>query len=102
MHKRYNPNQIIKQHKKSVAAIWKETREALLYNQNRMCAICGTYIDKRTAHLDHDHETGKLRGVLCMKCNVGLGMFGDSCLNLDKAIQYITTSLSKNTRKVIP
>ncbi|MFN7883614.1 MAG: endonuclease domain-containing protein [bacterium] len=42
-----------------------------------------------TAYVDHDHTTGKVRGVLCRVCNVALGGFKDSRLHLEKAIQYL-------------
>jgi hypothetical protein len=55
------------------------------------CAICGTHDPgtKRRMHVDHDHATGKVRGVLCPLCNVGLGHFKDSPALLAKAAQYL-------------
>jgi len=51
----------------------------LLRNQNGRCAICET--DKPrgqgTWHVDHCHETGAIRGLLCHPCNAGLGLLGD-------------------------
>jgi hypothetical protein len=61
---------------------------AMLEVQQHRCAICPTPIDSR-AHLDHDHLTGKVRGILCGRCNVGLGMFGDSPDVLTNAIEYL-------------
>ena len=66
--------------------------------QNGCCAICGfeatsygkaTAKDKNTLHLDHCHKTGKIRGLLCMKCNSALGYFGDSSDTLYKAYIYL-------------
>jgi hypothetical protein len=52
------------------------------------CAICLNPIDK-SAHRDHCHESGEWRGLLCRKCNSGLGMFGDDVDNLGRAWAYL-------------
>lgn len=51
------------------------------------CRICGAVL--RKPHIDHDHLTGRVRGVLCNKCNTGLGHFNDSVEMLELAIQYL-------------
>lgn len=56
--------------------------------QNHQCAICKVPITLK-AHLDHDHTTGKVRGLLCPHCNHGLGKFKDSVENLLAAIEYL-------------
>ncbi|HEX5596206.1 MAG TPA: endonuclease domain-containing protein [Micromonosporaceae bacterium] len=48
-----------------------------------MCAICGAADPQ---HLDHDHRTGWVRGILCFNCNGGLGQFRDNAAHLAKAI----------------
>lgn len=60
-------------------------------NQNYTCAICPLPIsaDDRNTHVDHDHLTGEVRGVLCNNCNVGLAMFKDSIRLLAAAIVYL-------------
>jgi allantoicase len=55
--------------------------------QGGLCAIC---LKAPAVHLDHDHLTGKIRGVLCFSCNRGLGKFGDSPLILRRAAAYVT------------
>lgn len=45
----------------------------MLRVQNHMCGICGTHINGNSA-LDHDHKTGKVRGLLCTPCNIALGL----------------------------
>jgi len=57
---------------------------ALLAIKN--CQICGR---EGKLHIDHCHETGKVRGVLCLACNTGLGNFKDDVAMLDKAKQYL-------------
>lgn len=51
------------------------------------CQLCGRSHDKM--HVDHDHETGEFRGILCSRCNTGLGLFLDSVEMLKKAIVYL-------------
>ena len=53
------------------------------------CGICGAAI---TLCIDHDHTTGKVRGVLCNNCNSGLGFLGDTVLCLTKALAYLKGS----------
>ncbi len=65
-----------------------EIYEAMLKSQNGGCAICGKTDGKRL-HVDHDHATGKVRGLLCFKCNVSIGHFGDDIAVLRLAIRYL-------------
>jgi len=60
----------------------------LLEEQNYCCAICGVPVDL-SSPLDHDHVTGKVRGVLCRGCNWGLGHFKDSTERLENAVIYL-------------
>lgn len=64
----------------------------MLKEQNHKCAICGVdEVDSRSKKLcvDHDHETGKVRQLLCHNCNCGLGHFKDSLVGLSKALEYL-------------
>ena len=62
-------------------------------NQQGRCAICGEEpTTKRGLHLDHCHETGKVRGLLCHGCNTGIGSFGDDPELLKKALDYLKES----------
>lgn len=68
----------------------------LFSQQNGVCAICGQPETKksfgkhiRRLTIDHNHKTGKVRGLLCNGCNVGLGNFLDSVEFLLKAIKYL-------------
>ena len=53
------------------------------------CVICG---DEGKMNIDHSHETGSVRGVLCNKCNFGLGHFRDDPTLLEFAAQYLYAS----------
>ena len=67
-----------------------EEYAARLANQGYGCAICSTQLSNdKQQHLDHDHETGRTRGILCHACNVGLGHFKDSTELLKRALQYL-------------
>lgn len=68
--------------------------DAILANQKGLCAICETpqHELKRLFAVDHDHETGKIRGLLCFSCNIALGHFHDSPKILADAINYINRS----------
>ncbi len=59
----------------------------LVDKQGGRCAICETETEK--LHIDHDHETGKVRGLLCMNCNTALGQFKDDIEILKAAILYL-------------
>jgi hypothetical protein len=62
---------------------------AILEAQDGRCAICGKFPTIRRLHVDHSHATGKIRGLLCHKCNVGLGHFNDDSDLLLKASEYL-------------
>lgn len=61
----------------------------LLAMAGYQCEICGTKLTERSAHVDHNHKNGKVRGILCMKCNNALGKFGDTLEGLMRAVRFI-------------
>jgi hypothetical protein len=68
-----------------------EDYNQMFADQNGCCAICGVHqveVKTRLA-VDHCHETGVVRGLLCKRCNMGLGYFDDCAENLAKAIIYL-------------
>jgi hypothetical protein len=69
--------------------------EAQLDAQQGRCPLCCELLSRtpqlaNTACIDHDHETGKVRGILCAQCNKGLGCFRDSAQVVRRAAQYLT------------
>lgn len=56
--------------------------------QRNRCAVCQRVFRKRP-HIDHNHETGKVRGLLCGPCNSGIGMLNDCPDRLRAAIEYL-------------
>lgn len=64
--------------------------DELLELQGHFCAIClRPQTTNRKLAVDHDHETGAIRGLLCHKCNLTLGQMDDSILLLERAINYL-------------
>jgi hypothetical protein len=65
--------------------------QALLESQGEACWICGgTNPNGGLLFIDHDHETGEVRGLLCATCNQGLGMFKDAPSLLIRAAEYLS------------
>ena len=62
----------------------------VLEKQNGVCAICHKKCSSgRALAIDHDHTTNEFRGLLCTKCNRGLGFFDDGIDLLESAIKYL-------------
>lgn len=78
-----------------------EDYDFMFKSQNGLCAICknpSSRIDKRTnktqrLHVDHCHVTKKVRGLLCTKCNQGIGYFNDNILLLESCVKYLHESI---------
>lgn len=70
---------------KNVVATKEEFISVVLSSD--VCEICGG-VDKRLV-VDHCHKTGKLRGVLCLRCNFALGYFSDDVSLMEKSIEYL-------------
>lgn len=58
--------------------------------QGDVCAVCG---DGEAVHVDHDHESGAVRGVLCFNCNRGLGYLGDDLAGMYGLADHLETAL---------
>lgn len=85
-------------HLKRAYGLSVEEFESIVATQNGRCALCGElpngFVRGNVPKLvvDHDHETGAMRGVICGACNTGLGCFGDDEVKLQLAIEYLKRS----------
>lgn len=92
---RYDKKKQLKHRLKCVYKITLEEFNEILNKQDNKCAICGmkeTIKNKwglKQLAIDHNHETGKVRGLLCDRCNRGLGYFKENTDSLLKAILYL-------------
>jgi len=87
-----NPNNLADKALKRNYGISLSDKIAIMESQDYKCAICGDELalgDKHT-HLDHDHITGKIRGVLCYRCNHLIGNCCEDSSILQSAIKYLT------------
>ena len=91
------PKKRLEQHLKYKYQIDLETFLTALKVQEGACEICKTilpdlftYENRRRGYaIDHNHETGEFRGILCLECNTLLGMAGDNSKILKSAIKYL-------------
>ncbi|MDT0451319.1 endonuclease VII domain-containing protein [Streptomyces hesseae] len=72
----------------------QEELQALMEQQGGVCAIC---LAARPEHVDHDHETGAVRGVLCFSCNAALGQLKDRPDAARRAADYLEGNVWKPT-----
>ena len=69
-----------------------EEYNTLIESQNNSCKICGTHATnniKGKLYIDHCHTTGKVRGLLCMKCNSALGLLNDNKELVQNLLDYL-------------
>jgi hypothetical protein len=95
--KRYhavNPNSRIAAGLKFKFGLSLEQYNEMFTAQGGKCKICGTHqLElKRRLAVDHDHNTGKIRGLLCQHCNLVIGLALDSTTTLESAIEYLKSS----------
>lgn len=87
-----HPERVKEQHRKWIRehrlGIKDSHVQKILEEQGFKCAICGDQID-HSGHVDHNHETGKIRGMLCRMCNPALGGFKDSLEIVERAVTYL-------------
>lgn len=76
------------QHRKRLYGLTPEQYDEMLAAQGGKCAICRSEFDG-TPHVDHDHATGKVRGLLCNGCNRCLGFANDNQQTLERAAAYL-------------
>lgn len=83
-------------HLQSTYGLAEDDYEAMAEIQEYTCAICYQPETKKRddgteqpLSVDHDHETGRVRGLLCHRCNVALGLFRDDVESLKRAVEYL-------------
>lgn len=65
----------------------------LLAKQNYRCPICDNILKLgRSTHVDHCHSTNRVRGLLCHKCNLALGLLKDNIKSLNKIFKYLSNN----------
>lgn len=90
----------------------RDVYDSIVKTQEGRCAICSVVFDlsdepgtkeekARRPHVDHDHQTGMIRGLLCTRCNVGIGMLGDDPDRMLVAVKYVNKArrLAKRLEK---
>lgn len=65
------------------------TRDQVIDMLARPCDSCGEEVEPRWKHIDHDHVSGVVRGILCNSCNVSLGLMNEDANRLRALIDYI-------------
>ena len=85
-----NPERATYNRKRHLLKQYSLTPEEFTYmvmEQGGVCAICN--LVPSSLYVDHDHATGSVRGLLCQKCNSGIGFLGDDINGLEKALNYL-------------
>ena len=67
----------------------EDRRKQLLDASGGVCCICEGNRTKRALVVDHDHKSGKIRGLLCGSCNSAIGMLGDDAGLVTRALKYL-------------
>lgn len=80
--------------RKTKYGITKEEYQTRLTLQEGRCIICSDLVEDKL-RVDHDHQTGEIRGLLCSNCNTGLGMFKDDPELTTAATAYLRKALER-------
>ena len=86
--RRANPerSQVIKARTNGIKITWEQFSELKTLQDNK-CALCQKELEK--FHIDHCHDSGEVRGLLCPTCNWGLGLLGDTEETIERALNYL-------------
>jgi len=77
-----------------------EQRDQIIECQHGLCPICNKpLMNKSGIFVDHNHDTGKVRGVLCRKCNLAIGLLGEDVETLERGFQYLMYELVHSNTK---
>lgn len=78
-------------HLKQRFGLGSDQVEAMILEQGGVCRVCR---ENPATQVDHDHATGRVRGILCLNCNAGMGAFGDSVHRMYSALDYLKRTAS--------
>ena len=90
--KSYDPDQAKNISLKSLYGVTLDDYDRMAEQQGHKCAICNSEDPRGNGSrfaVDHDHKTGRVRGLLCGPCNMGIGKLGDDIALLTAAIEYL-------------
>lgn len=78
---------------KSKYGLTLDQYNTLLENQNNSCKVCkDLFTNEKLTHIDHCHKTGKVRGILCLNCNLSLGYAKENIERLQGLIDYVKSN----------
>ena len=90
----YNPEYRQRYNLRTRFGLTTEEFSDMIVEQNSMCKICGDGFDETNKpQIDHNHETGKVRGLLCRNCNTSLGLLKENTDTILNMISYINDNL---------
>lgn len=91
---RYEKNRVYRANADMVRkyGITLEDYNRMLEAQGGHCAICPRVPGTKRLPVDHNHDTGAVRGILCDRCNRAIGLLGDSTDLLESALNYLRNS----------
>lgn len=75
---------------KAIYGLTLEQFDEMYAHQEGQCAICKSYALKNSICIDHNHSTGKVRSLLCRKCNAAIGLMDENITVLKAAIAYLS------------
>ena len=78
-------------HRRRQYGLTEEEYKTMILSQNNLCAICSNPSKHKALNIDHNHKTGKVRGLLCHNCNLAIGLFKEDIDYLTNAIKYLTS-----------
>lgn len=84
-----DPAEFAARARRKLYGLTPEAFEEMLSAQNNLCSICHDPFNEKGPHVDHDHTTGAVRGLLCGHCNLMLGHARDNVETLTRAIEYL-------------
>ncbi len=89
MYRIRNPDVQLKSQLKLLYGLSLEEYKEMLISQEGKCFICKGNNKRKRLFVDHNHNTGKIRSLLCAACNAGIGYFKEDTSLLNKAISYL-------------